>query len=114
MAIFKPRYITFDCYGTLTNFDMAGAARLQYQGRVNEADMPGFIESFRGYRLDEVLGAWKPFHEVICNSVERACRKWGVEYKEADGLALYHTVPSWGRTRMYRQGCPPSPRNSRW
>jgi len=25
MTTFRPKYITFDCYGTLTNFDMAGA-----------------------------------------------------------------------------------------
>ncbi|QEI08219.1 haloacid dehalogenase type II [Pigmentiphaga aceris] len=96
MAIFKPKYITFDCYGTLTNFDMAGAARRQYQGKVSDGDMPGFIESFRGYRLDEVLGAWKPFHEVVCNAVERTCRKWGVDYIESDGMAIYRAVPTWG------------------
>ena len=27
---FRPKYITFDCYGTLTNFDMAGASRALY------------------------------------------------------------------------------------
>lgn len=27
MALFKPKFITFDCYGTLINFDMAGARR---------------------------------------------------------------------------------------
>jgi FMN phosphatase YigB (HAD superfamily) len=32
---FQPKYITFDCYGTLTNFDMAGAARLR------RASLPG-------------------------------------------------------------------------
>ncbi|HEY0294821.1 MAG TPA: haloacid dehalogenase type II [Bordetella sp.] len=96
MAIFKPKYITFDCYGTLINFDMAAAARTQYKGKVSEANMSGFIESFRGYRLDEVLGAWKPFQAVICNAVERTCRKWGVKYEEADGLAIYNAVPGWG------------------
>ena len=24
---FRPKLVTFDCYGTLTHFDMAGAAR---------------------------------------------------------------------------------------
>ena len=27
---FRPKFVTFDCYGTLTNFDMAGAARRVY------------------------------------------------------------------------------------
>ena len=96
MAIFKPKYITFDCYGTLINFDMAGAARARYRGRVADADMRGFLESFRGYRIDEVLGAWKPFQEVICHAVERTCKKWKVAYDQADGLAIYNAVPGWG------------------
>ena len=24
MTAFRPKFVTFDCYGTLTNFDMAG------------------------------------------------------------------------------------------
>jgi len=96
MAIIKPKYITFDCYGTLINFDMAGAARTQYKDKVSEANMPGFVESFRGYRLDEVLGDWKPFSEVICNAVARTCKSWGVKYEEADGMAIYNAVPGWG------------------
>ena len=27
MSSFRPKYVTFDCYGTLTNFEMAEAAR---------------------------------------------------------------------------------------
>jgi 2-haloacid dehalogenase len=96
MAIFKPKYITFDCYGTLTDFDMAGAARKQFAQKVNAETMPGFIESFRGYRLDEVLGAWKPFRDVVCNAVERTCKKWNIKYEQADGLAIYNAVPTWG------------------
>lgn len=95
-ALFKPKYITFDCYGTLTNFQMAETARALFQGRVSEADMPGFVESFRGYRLDEVLGAWKPFEEVVANAVERTCKKWGIAYSPADGRAVYDAVPTWG------------------
>ena len=34
MPQFRPKYITFDCYGTLINFDMAGAARRVYGERL--------------------------------------------------------------------------------
>lgn len=96
MVRFSPKYITFDCYGTLTNFDMAVGARQVYGARLAPAAMNAFVESFRGYRLDEVLGAWKPFEEVICNAVERTCRKHAVPFDLADAQRLYRMVPGWG------------------
>src|SRR5687767_9333874 len=39
MTRFRPKYITFDCYGTLTNFDMAGAAQRVYGPRLSPAAM---------------------------------------------------------------------------
>lgn len=93
---FRPKFITFDCYGTLTNFDMAGAARRIYGAQVDEAAMQAFIRSFSGYRLDEVLGAWKPYAEVVYNALERTCRKHGVAFEPAHAERVYNEVPTWG------------------
>ena len=46
MPQFRPKYITFDCYGTLINFDMAGAARRVYGERLSPAAMTQFIANF--------------------------------------------------------------------
>jgi 2-haloacid dehalogenase len=96
MATFKPKFITFDCYGTLTNFDMAGGARQVFADRLDAATMDAFVEAFRGYRLDEVVGPWKPFREVVCNSIERTCKRIGIKYDRADGERIYQKVPTWG------------------
>ena len=96
MTQFRPKYITFDCYGTLTNFDMAGAARRAYGSRLSSAVMTQFIKDFSAYRLDEVLGAWKPYVEVVHNSAERACRRNGVAYRPEDAQRIYEEVPTWG------------------
>ncbi|MGM3160171.1 haloacid dehalogenase type II [Dickeya undicola] len=96
MAVFKPKYITFDCYGTLINFDMAGAARATFADRVSEADMPAFIRTFSAYRLDEVLGAWKPYPQVVGNAIRRTCARWGVNCDDRDCDAIYTAVATWG------------------
>lgn len=80
MALFKPKYITFDCYGTLINFDMAGAAERCYKTRVAAEAIQAFITDFARFRLDEVLGAWKPYYDVVSNALQRTCRKWGVHW----------------------------------
>lgn len=96
MTSFRPKYITFDCYGTLINFQMAEAARDLYRDRLDGPGMEQFVESFRGYRLDEVLGDWKPFADVVHNSLERSCRKNGVSFTEEDARTVYERVPTWG------------------
>ena len=90
---FKPRFISFDCYGTLINFEMGPTAKQLFEDRVRADRMPAFLDSFRAYRLDEVLGAWKPFFDVIENSIQRACKAHGVEYRASDAVALYGAIP---------------------
>lgn len=96
MSQFRPKYITFDCYGTLTNFQMAEAARKLYGDQLDEAKMLQFIKNFAAYRLDEILGDWKPYNEVIHNAIERTCKKNGVTFRDEDAREVYETVPTWG------------------
>ena len=92
----RPKFITFDCYGTLTRFRMAELTQEIYGDRIAGDTMDAFLESFRGYRMDEVLGAWKPYADVLKNAVERTCKKHAIAYVEADGQRYYDAVPTWG------------------
>ena len=92
----RPRFITFDCYGTLTHFQMAEMGREIFAGSVTAENMERVVKDFAAYRLDEVLGAWKPYLDVIRNSVRRTCRKWKIEYRDADAVRVYEAVPTWG------------------
>jgi 2-haloacid dehalogenase len=96
MSRFRPKYVTFDCYGTLINFEMANAARDLYGAILSEPAMAEFVHVFSAYRLDEILGAWKPYAEVVSNALARSCRRIGIPYKPADGEMVYQRVPTWG------------------
>jgi 2-haloacid dehalogenase len=96
MTTFRPKYITFDCHGTLINFQMAEAARDLYGDRLDEAAMLQFINNFSAYRLDEIMGAWKPYADVVHNSLERTCKRNGVAFKEEEARMVYERVPTWG------------------
>jgi 2-haloacid dehalogenase len=96
MALFKPKFITFDCYGTLINFDMAGAAERCFTDRVAPQEMLAFTRDFARYRFDEVLGAWKPYYDVVSDALERTCKKWGVPWSKADSDFIYTDCASWG------------------
>ncbi|PHK94217.1 haloacid dehalogenase type II [Pseudoroseomonas rhizosphaerae] len=92
----RPKFITFDCYGTLTNFRMGPVAREHFAGRVPAGRMDAFLQDFSAYRMDEVLGAWKPYAEVLENAIRRTCRKHGISSQEGDGRVFYDAVPGWG------------------
>lgn len=96
MSLFKPKYITFDCYGTLTRFRMGEMTREIFADRIPAGKMDDFIRDFSGYRLDEVLGPWKPYRDVLVNAIQRTARRWGIKATDEEGEAYYHAVPTWG------------------
>ena len=96
MTSFKPKFITFDCYGTLIYFEMAPAARALYADRVRPEAMDRFVRDFSNYRLDEVLHDFKPYKDVVANALIRTCKRNGVEYRDSDAETIYAAIPSWG------------------
>jgi 2-haloacid dehalogenase len=93
---FNPRFVTFDCYGTLTSFAMGGATKAILGDRLPEPIAEQFLDMFGNYRLDEVLGAWQPYRDVIAAAYRRTCRKFGLEYLDADADAIYASIGTWG------------------
>jgi len=96
MGIIKPRYVTFDCHGTLIYFAMADAARSLYGDQLEEAAMQKLVDDFSAYRLDEVMGDWKPYEAIVYNALERTCRRNGIVFRPEDARWVYEQVPSWG------------------
>lgn len=92
----RPKYITFDCYGTLISFQMSKAAARIYAGQLDEDQLRQFNHDFTAYRRDEVLGDWKPYRDVIVSALERACVKNKVKFHIKDGESIYRQVPTWG------------------
>ena len=84
----RPKYITFDLYGTLTAFGMSALTRELFADRIPPEQMEVFVGDFAGYRIDEVLGAYKPYPQVIKDSLRRTAARWGVEYRDSDGQAM--------------------------
>lgn len=96
MSAFRPKFITFDCYGTLIRFRISDMAREFFPDRVPADRMEQFVMDFSAYRLDEVMGAWKPYAEVIRNALARTCKRWNVEFREDEARKIYEAVPTWG------------------
>ena len=96
MSNFKPKFVSFDCYGTLINFEMGPAAQRVYASRLSPREMEAFNFTFKWMRLDEVLGPFKPFAEVVRNAVERACSVNGIAFRDEDAQRIVDEIPTWG------------------
>jgi 2-haloacid dehalogenase len=93
---FRPKFISFDCYGTLIRFHMADMARAFFKDQIAAENMDRFVADWSQYRLDEVMGAWKPYAAIISDSIERTCKKWGIAFDPAFAQSVYEAVPTWG------------------
>ena len=96
MARFRPKYVTFDCHGTLINFQMADAAKDLFGHLLDARRMDEFIRNFQAYRLDEVLRDWKPYAEVVHNALERTCLRNDVDFSAEYAETIYNRIPGWG------------------
>nr|UDM84250.1 haloacid dehalogenase type II [Streptomyces sp.] len=91
-----PRFITFDMYGTLTDFAIGQAAREAIEDVAEPGQLGAFLRRFSSYQLDEVMGDWRPYDEVISRAFERACRSTGVRFRPSDPAKVFAAVPEWG------------------
>ena len=93
---FRPTYISFDCYGTLINFEIEETTRRLVGGRLTEEQFAAFVVQFRNYRYDQVCGEYYEYKQVLHDAYARTCRKWALEVNSDAGEQLAAAVLSWG------------------
>ncbi len=93
---FKPRFATFDMNGTLIRFAINDAIRDVLGERLPAEIADDFLAFCKAYRIDECMGDYKPFHQIVSDSMERASRRVGLEFRESDARAVYEIVPTFG------------------
>ncbi len=92
----KPKFVTFDMNGTLIKFSINDAIREVLGDRLPADVADDYLQICKAFRIDECTGAYQPFHQVVAQSMERASRWVGLEYREEDARAVYEIIPTWG------------------
>ena len=91
----KPKFATFDMNGTLIQFRINDAIREVLGDRLPAEIADAYLQACKAYRIDECTGDYKPFHQIVADSMERASRRLGLEFRAADARAVYEIVPTW-------------------
>jgi 2-haloacid dehalogenase len=92
----QPKFATFDMNGTLIKFAINDAMREVLGERLPAEIADDYLRICKAYRIDECTGEYKPFHQIVADSMERASRRVGLEFRAADARAVYEKIPSFG------------------
>jgi 2-haloacid dehalogenase len=94
------RIATFDCYGTLVDWE-GGAAGFLYQLALEHGE-PSLVsgrelrDRWEAIQFGLLAGPWRPYREILAASLEAFCRERGWPYRPSDGEALVRSMRSWG------------------
>lgn len=74
---FRPKYVSFDCYGTLIEWPMTPITRELVGDQIPAEHWDQFVREFRGYRYDQVRGEYYPTSRC-CRTPSRGSAASGV------------------------------------
>lgn len=89
--------ITFDCYGTLVDWE-AGitnflAEVLRDKGTV--ASLSEVVRAREDIDFEMVQGPYKPYKEILRSSLKETFHRFQIRYTDQDGDKLVQSVPTW-------------------
>ncbi len=94
--IFRPKYISFDCYGTLINYQITPVTRKLVADLLTPEQFEQFVVDFRNYRYDQVCGVFYEYRQVLHDAYTRTCAKWNLPVDPQAGQLFSDAVLSWG------------------
>ena len=95
----RPKVATFDCYGTLVDWE-GGLGAFLYTLMLREGvddPPPGreLRERWEQIQFDVIQGEYKPYKEVLGESVLAWCREFGVPDRDVYAEALVDSMRAW-------------------
>src|SRR4051794_13473711 len=92
-------WCTFDCYGTLIDWE-GGAAGFLYERALREGDDRArngreLRDRWEAIQFELVTGPYKPYKQILAESLQAFAEERGWRYDEADGEALVTSMRSW-------------------
>ena len=92
----RTRWITFDCFGTLVDWNSGFSAILTPFSSNQTSELMRAYHKFE--RAVEAERPYRPYREVLVSSLLRASREIGLALSETDARTL---PQSWGRMPLY-------------
>src|SRR2546423_3958038 len=90
---------TFDCYGTLVDWE-GGLGAFLYEKSLRARAEPlvsgrELRERWEAIQFELIRGPYRPYREVLAESVRLLCVERGWPYEDSDGKAIVRAIRSW-------------------
>jgi 2-haloacid dehalogenase len=94
-----PSLVTFDCYGTLVDWE-GGAAAFLYELALRQGEPeppPGreLRDRWETIQFELLRGEYMPYREVLARSLHRWTEERGYRWRNEEGEALVRSMRSW-------------------
>jgi 2-haloacid dehalogenase len=89
---------TFDCYGTLIDWEGGVGAFLYELARRHEPDPPPareLRERWEALQFERIQGDWRCYREILADSLAAWAGERGYRFNEHDGEQLARSMESW-------------------
>jgi 2-haloacid dehalogenase len=87
------RWATFDCYGTLIDWNLGIRTELERIFGVEQA--PRLLERYHELEPEIESEPFRSYHEVLTLTLERLARDEQIQIPEGESGALAHSLPDW-------------------
>ena len=91
------RLITFDCYGTLIDWEtgMLAALRPLFSRNGHRIFDDRLLEEYGEVEAEIEAGAYLPYRQVLSRTVEEMGRRWGMDISADDGRRFAESLTRW-------------------
>jgi 2-haloalkanoic acid dehalogenase type II len=92
-----PSVISFDCYGTLVDWE-AGITNFlahTFKERGVMADVDGVLRAREDIEFELIQGAYRSYRDILSLSLREAFYRFSIPYSDVDGEQLAQSVPKW-------------------
>lgn len=92
-----PSTITFDCYGTLVDWEagITGFLNEILREKGATANIPEVVRVREDIDFEMVQSTYKPYNEILRLSLKETLHRFQVAYKDQDGDRFVQSVPTW-------------------
>jgi 2-haloacid dehalogenase len=92
-----PSVISFDCYGTLVDWETGIASFLTqtFKNKGVLADISGVLRAREDIEFDLIQGTYKSYRDILSLSLKEAFYRFSIPYSDIDGQRLADSVPGW-------------------
>lgn len=95
----RPTFASFDCYGTLIDWE-GGLANFLYDYALRVSPKPpengdALRRRWEAIQFDIIQGPYRPYKDVLAASLAAWAKERGLPYRDDDGEALIRAMRSW-------------------